>query len=225
MLGVTVATLLVAAQPSPDRVLDGLMDAYRAAGNIEAHFKQVYVERLRDKRREESGTLWATRDGRVRWSYREPVRKDFVFDGTNAYFYEPDNAQVTVFERFQDSPLSNALKFLWGQGDLRAAFEVKPCTGKCDWGEKSDVVLELWPKEQIPTVDHSLIVVDRKTSLVRKSIVFDHLKNRTEYQFSDLELNARVPDAKFAFEIPKGVSVLRQAAESADKETPKREGR
>jgi outer membrane lipoprotein-sorting protein len=218
MLGFVVSTLLVAAQPSPDKVLEGVKNTYRAAGNIEAHFRQVYVEKLRGKKREETGTIWATQDGRVRWSYQKPVRKDFVYDGANAYFYEPENAQVTVFERFQDSPLSNALRFLWGQGDLRAAFEVKPCTGKCDWGRKSDVVLELWPKDPIPTVDHSLLVVDTKTNRVRESIVFDHLKNRTEYHFIDVEFGVEVSDAKFAFEIPKGVSILRSTVEPASKE-------
>ena len=68
--------------------------------------------------------LWAKPDGRVRWSYLDPVRKDFVFDGEAAYFYEPENAQVTVFERFQDSPLANAVQFLWGQGDIEATFDV-----------------------------------------------------------------------------------------------------
>ena len=39
-----------------------------------------------------------------RWSYLDPVPKDFVFTGERAFFYEPDNAQVTVFEQFKDSP-------------------------------------------------------------------------------------------------------------------------
>ncbi|MEE8408943.1 MAG: outer membrane lipoprotein carrier protein LolA [Myxococcota bacterium] len=217
MGGVAFALLLAAASSSPEQVLADVRATYLKAGDLKADFTQVYVDKLRGKKRKESGKLWATADGRVRWSYLQPVRKDFVYDGKNAYFYEPDNAQVMVFEHFRDSPLSNALKFLWGQGDLKATFDVNPCANNCDMGEKGDLVVELWPKENIPTVDHSLLIVNPKNHRVRMLVVFDPLGNRTEYHFDNIEFGADIPDKKFNFVVPKGVSILR----STNANTPK----
>src|SRR2546427_3529112 len=106
------------AAASPQQVLAEVQAAYRLGGDLEANFTHIYIDKLRGKTRVESGKLWAKRDGRVRWSYLDPVRKDFVFTGERALFYEPDNAQVTIFDEFKHSPLFEALRFLWGQGSL-----------------------------------------------------------------------------------------------------------
>ena len=217
----TLPTVLLiaslAAPPAPAEVLSKVQAAYKKAGDITARFSQTYVDKLRNKKREESGQLWAKQDGRLRWSYDKPTPKDFVYDGKTAYFYEPDNAQVTVFERFQDSPLSGAVRFLWGQGNIAELFDVKACATACDTGDKGDWVVELWPKSEIPTVDHTVFAVDPKTDRVRVSVVYDPLGNRTEYRFTDLTFGAKIQDLKFQFEVPKGVSVLRA---TNDEQTP-----
>jgi outer membrane lipoprotein carrier protein len=213
-MGVLIAlSLMVSAPPPVQATLDKVQATYKSAGNIESRFEQVFVDKLRGKRRSEKGKLWAMPDGRVRWSYLDPIRKDFIYDGKTAYFYEPENAQVTVFEKFQDSPLANAVQFLWGQGDISTTFNVEPCKKKCDIGDEGDIVLTLWPKNDIPTVDHSLLVVDPKTHRVRRSFVYDPLGNHTEYHFEDLTFGAKVSDKKFAFEVPKGVNILRSTVD------------
>lgn len=207
-----VCAAFLAVAISPEQVLTEVKDVYKEGGDFEASFSHVYVDKLRGKRREETGKLWATRDGKVRWSYLVPIRKDFVFDGSNAYFYEPDNTQVTIYESFRDSPLAQAMSFLWGQGDLRKVFDLKFCAKGCDAYLPGAIIIELWPKADLPTVDHSLLVVDPKTHRVRKSVVFDPLGNRTEYSLTDLNFGANVKAAKFDFKVPKGVSVIRVSA-------------
>jgi outer membrane lipoprotein carrier protein len=214
MLSTFILITSLSAPPSPVEVLGKVQVAYKKVGDIEARFSQTYIDKLRGKKREESGRLWAKQDGRLRWSYEKPTPKDFVYDGKAAYFYEPDNAQVTVFERFQDSPLSGAVRFLWGQGNIGELFDVKACASGCDTGDKGDWLVELWPKAEIPTVDHTVLAVDPKSDRVRVSVVYDPLGNRTEYRFTDFKLGARVSDEKFQFEVPKGVSVLRAAGEA-----------
>ena len=212
-MGTWIALTMAVAAPPVQATLDKVQATYKNAGNIEARFEQINVNKLRGKRRAEKGKLWAKPDGRVRWSYLDPIRKDFVYDGTTAYFYEPENAQVTVFEKFQDSPLANAVQFLWGQGDISKTFEVEPCKTKCDVGDDGDLILVLWPKHDIPTVDHSVLVVDPKTYRVRRSFVYDPLGNHTEYRFEDIRFGGDVPEKKFDFEVPKGVNILRSTVD------------
>ncbi|MEK7704525.1 MAG: outer membrane lipoprotein carrier protein LolA, partial [Myxococcota bacterium] len=92
MMGFVLAVLLAA--PSAQSLATDMAAAYKRGGDFSADFTQTYTDKLRGKSRTESGNLWVKADGRVRWSYTKPESKDFVFDGQQAYFYEPENAQV-----------------------------------------------------------------------------------------------------------------------------------
>lgn len=209
MLSLTLtAVLLAATGQSPAQLLGSVQAHYKKAGDLQASFEHIYFDKLRGKRRPETGKLWAKKDGRVRWTYYKPDRKDFVFNGETAYFYEPGNAQVTIYQKFSESPLWNAVRFLWGQGNPLESFNVRPCDQGCEQGQPGDVTVRLEPKEVVPSVNYVLVVVDPKAKQVRTSIVYDQLGNRAEYHFKDVLLGSTVPDAKFEFKVPKGVSVL-----------------
>jgi outer membrane lipoprotein carrier protein len=210
MIALTAVVVLAAAiPPDPMAALTRVQEAYRKGGDFSASFTHVQVDKLRGKKKTESGKLWAAKDGRVRWMYDKPVRRDFVFDGKAAFFYEPDNAQVTIFDRFQDSPLWNALRFLWGQGQITQSFDVRACDDGCPAGEPGDVSVKLVPKEPLAAVDHVALFVDPGESRLRKSVVYDSLGNRTEFTFSEVKLGVKVDPKKFDFKIPEGVSILR----------------
>jgi outer membrane lipoprotein carrier protein len=207
-----VVSLMLAAM-SPGDTLAKVQATYKNAGDVTAKFEQTYVDKVRGAKKVESGEMWAKKDGKVRWSYRAPSRKDFVFDGRQAYFYEPENSQVTVFDKFQDSPVASAMRFLWGQGDLVKSFDAKACDARCVNAADAVSIL-LSPKEPIASVERIQLDTDSASGRVRRSIVVDPLGNRTEYVFKDLDLAAKVADTKFAFTIPPGVSVLHANADT-----------
>lgn len=201
------AVAIAIALSAPADTLAKVQATYKNAGDVSAKFEQTYVDKVRGAKKLESGEMWAKKDGKVRWSYRSPARKDFVFDGKQAFFYEPENSQVTVFDKFQDSPVASAMRFLWGQGDLVKSFEASACDAKCvTAGDAVSIVLS--PKDPIASVERIQLDTDGPSGKVRRSIVVDPLGNRTEYVFKDLDLAAKVADSKFAFTIPAGVSVL-----------------
>ncbi len=204
---------LPAATTAPEQVLSKVQSTYKQGGDLSASFTQVYVDKLRGKKKSEAGHLWAAKDGKVRWAYETPVKKDFYFTGKAAYFYEPENAQVTVFDKFEDSPLWNAMRFLWGQGSLSETFAVKECDAACPKPGAGEAVLWLAPKEPVAAVDHVVLIIDTAASRVKSSLVYDALGNRTEYHFTDLTFGQKLDPKKFQFEVPKGVSVLRASSE------------
>ena len=85
-MGALIAMSLAVAAPLPSvqATLDKVQATYKSAGDIEVQFEQVFVDKLRGKRRSEKGKLWAKPDGRVRWSYLDPIRKDFIYEGKTA---------------------------------------------------------------------------------------------------------------------------------------------
>ena len=143
------------------------------------------------------------------------MRKDFVYDGKKASFYEPENAQVTEFDKFEQSPLWGAVRFLWGQGKIAATFDITACTGDCPAASSASELIKLVPKKPIAAIDHVVLEVDPQSAQVRRSIVYDALANRTEYAFKDIVLGCKVSDDKFAFERPKGTSVVRASGDTA----------
>ena len=204
-----IALALSIFSVSPTEAVAQLQATYKNVGDMTAKFEQVYIDKLRGKKHAEQGSLWMKTDGRVRWSYSQPERKDFIFDGKVAYFYEPENAQVTVFEHFEESPLAHALHYLWGQGDIAKTFEVGPCKGICPQPNPGDAVFQMTPRNALPSVDHIVLCIDGKTQRVRESVVFDPLGNRTEYRFSEVQFGGHINAQKFDFTIPAGVSVLK----------------
>lgn len=206
-----IAASILAAGPTPLQLLHAVRATYLKAGDIEAKFTQTYIGGLRGKKKQEHGRLWAKQDGRVRWQYEKPEPKFFIYDGTTAYYYEPLNSQVWVYDNFKDSKLATALRFLIGQGDLAEQFNAAPCKTHCGLGHAGEVVLELTPKEVLANIEQVVVVINKKTYQVRSSAMFDSLGYRTQFEFSDVKFHAKVADQKFVFETPAGVHVLKAA--------------
>ena len=218
MLSALIASIVLSAAPTDlSKLVERVQATYDSKTDISASFTQSYMDSLRGSQREESGRLWAKSDGRVRWTYVKPVRKDFVYNGEVAYFYEPESAQVTVFEDFQQSQVSQALRFLWGQGDLRESFEIQACTVECRRAKPGETVLVLWTKTPIATVDKILLVVVEASATVARSVVLDPLGNETTYTLSDFDKTKVLDQRLFDFQIPEGVSVLKASGKKEDK--------
>lgn len=207
--------------PTPQALLAQVQRAYAQQGDFQAQFTQAYVDALSGRSRQERGKMWVKADGRVRFAYQTPEAKDFVFDGNTAYFYEPANAQVTLFEHFADSPMAQAMQFLWGQGALSRLFDVAACPADratapaCPNVEPGEQVVVLRPRQPLPTVEHVALVVDAQGTRVRRSIVYDALHNQTRYTFDDVQFGQAIDAARFTFVIPSGVSVLRAPPQAA----------
>ena len=189
--------------------------AYQSGGSMTAEFTQTYRDSLRPKPRVESGRLWVGPAGQVRWTYLPPAeRKEFIFDGSRAFFYEPEQAQVTVFTGFKDSPLATATEFLWGRGDLRKQFIVGDCAAPPAGVEpiatipKGELCVALRPRQALPQVQQVLLGIDEEAQRINRSWVIDAVGNTTEFAFTQVRFGQTINPAKFAFAIPAGVSVL-----------------
>lgn len=218
MISILLASIALSTTPADvSKLVARVQATYDSQSDISAEFTQSYMDSLRGTTREESGRLWAKQDGRVRWTYMKPVRKDFVYTGTAAYFYEPESAQVTVFEDFKQSQLSQALRFLWGQGELQSSFEIQACETECKRATAAQKVLVLWPKVPIATVDKILLVVDSDSASVVRSVVIDPLGNETKYKLTNFDKTKLVDERLFDFQVPEGVSVLKASGKKSDK--------
>ena len=184
--------------------------AYRTGGDLQANFVQAYTDAVRHKTRTEKGILRVKKDGRLRWTYTGEEKKEFIFDGKSAYFFEPDSSQVTIFENFSRSPLFGALQFLWGGTKLSKDFQVRLAGpgDDCPLAQGGQSVLRLQPNQSLPAVSHVCLVVAQKEARVVSAQICDTLGNVTTYSFLDLRFGAALAEAQFTFAIAEGVHVL-----------------
>jgi outer membrane lipoprotein-sorting protein len=189
-------------------VLTRLQKTYRAK-TFQADFSQVYTDAVLGPKPAESGKLCASGDGRVRFDYAAPHTKQFVFDGNDAYFYEPDAAQVTVIEGFGEGPVAQAMALLWGQGALHKAFSAKACSQDCPAVGQDEQAFTLTPVAQMPGVQRIHLVVDKTRYEVHRTQLIDPLGNKTLYSLENRRLGQAMGKDTFVFAMPEGMSVLR----------------
>ena len=66
----------------------------------------------------ESGTVYFSRPGRMRWEYESPEQKLFLVDGANAWFYVPADHTASRAKINESSDWRTPLALLAGKADL-----------------------------------------------------------------------------------------------------------
>src|SRR2546425_1116898 len=92
--------------------------------------------------------------------------------------------------------------------DLRAEFNVRflnpaqPKDGVGNW------VLDLTPKQPLPTLVRLILAVDAKTWELRTAVVYDQFENTVTMRFAKVAINSSLPEGLFTFVTPKGVATV-----------------
>src|SRR5579864_1006269 len=87
-LVVVVALSVSAFSREVDRLRAALEARYHRARTLRAAFYERYTDG-NGGAVSESGTVYFSRPGRMRWEYESPEDKLFIVDGTNVWFYVP----------------------------------------------------------------------------------------------------------------------------------------
>lgn len=166
----------------------------------------------------ESGTVYFSRPGRMRWEYESPQEKLFLVDGTNAWFYVPSDHVASRAKMKESSDWRTPLALLAGKADLGELCREIDLIG-ADARDGSDDrplspgddLLRCIPRDNPagPGGDFPYIVLeaDSQAHLVR--VVIREAGNaETEFRFGNWEENVPIPEVKFHFQPPPGVSVV-----------------
>ncbi|HSG91324.1 MAG TPA: outer membrane lipoprotein chaperone LolA [Pseudomonadales bacterium] len=191
----------VSAEASLSARLEGLL-----------RFHASFDQRLYDGRgmvlRRTRGELWAQRPDRFRWEVSAPFAEVLVGDGSMLWLWDPDLEQVTVRpydDRLKGTP---ALLLSGRASELVESFVVDRIR---DDGE--DAVYQLTPRSEDSLFER--LEMSFAGNLPRALVIHDGLGQRTEVRFEAAETTFPDDPERFSFEIPDGVDVLRETAESA----------
>lgn len=204
-----------------------VQDAHKAVSAFDARYqhartlKAVFFEAYRDGKggvSADSGTVYFSKPGRMRWEYESPETKLFLVDGTNVWFYVPADHTVSRAKLSQSSDWRTPLALLAGKADLAKlcgrielaqpapAGSPRPAPSPDDAGATT---LRCIPREspESETIHDVLLTVNPEGFLTR--LVIQQAGNSsTEFRFANWEQDIPIPEVKFHFEPPPGVAVV-----------------
>jgi outer membrane lipoprotein carrier protein len=192
------------AQTSVPKIAEQVDRHYNHLRSLQADFTEIY--RGAGIFRQESGTLWLKRPGRMRWNYERPRPKLFISDGKMAWFYVPGEQQArrTSMKKLED--LRSPLGYLLGKTKLQKEFEALSLAPDVAPLQPGDVVLRGIPKF-MQSVTQVQMEIAPGGSIV--CLVVDGADgSATEYRFQDQKENLEISDRQFQFTPPPGVQVI-----------------
>jgi outer membrane lipoprotein carrier protein len=201
----------VAAQTAPASTLEdivrGVESAYGKMTDLKGEFTQSALNKSLKQTIDAQGIVYLKKGGKLRWEYAEPTRQEIVSDGKTIWIYTPQLNQVNT------GPAPEALSgpagsFLSGLGKLREHFSVRFLNPAQPKDADGNVVLDLTPKQPLPTLARLILSLDAKSYDIRKAVVYDQFENTVTMRFTKLAVNTGVPDKMFVFTPPKGAATV-----------------
>src|SRR5271154_5948213 len=111
--------LFVAASPAPgvNTAPRAVEAPYQHARTLRASFFERYTDG-NGGASAESGTVYFSRPGRMRWEYESPEQKLFLVDGPNVWFYVPADHTASRAKLKESSDWRTPLALLVGNTNL-----------------------------------------------------------------------------------------------------------
>lgn len=200
--------LPVAAQtPALDDVIRGVEGAYGKMTDLKGEFIQSALNKSLNQTIDAKGVVYLKKGGKLRWEYVEPTKQEIISDGKTIWIHTPQLNQVNT------GPAPEALSgpagsFLSGLGKLRQHFNVRFLNPAQPKDADGNVVLDLTPKQPLPTLARLVLSLDAQSYDVRKAVVYDQFENTVTMTFTKLAINSGLPDKLFVFTPPKGTATV-----------------
>ncbi len=245
LLTVLFGALAAAAQAPPSdtaRRVQALVRAVEARSLPARTLQATFLERYSESRghiRLESGTVFFSRPGRMRWEYEAPEKKLFLVDGKNVWFYVPADRTVTRVPVKQSDDWRTPLALLTGKAklsrlcgriELASAVPAAPgnsvlrClprtqpralpranSGANSGADPAPVALD--PLASGDTVNEILLEVVPSTGELARVLVRESAGIEIEFRFANWQWNPPLAEALFHFQAPAGVAIVSAPAE------------
>lgn len=203
-----------------------LESRYHDAKTLEA----IFLERYSDSEQglqAESGKVYFSRPGRMRWEYEAPEQKLFISDGKTVWFYVPSDHTVTRAPIKESMDWRTPLALLTGKAKLSQLCEDLDLSAQPP-GRAGDVVLSCRPKgekakaKDSPDYEESsiapldqqfdevLLEVDPETGELADVRVLQPGGIEIEYRFGNWQENLPLAEPLFHFQAPAGVAIVEQ---------------
>ena len=198
---------VTAQTPTLDDVVRGVEGAYGKMTDLRGEFTQSALNKSLNQTIDAKGVVYLKKGGKLRWEYVEPTRQEIVSDGKTIWVHTPQLNQVNTGAA-PEALSGPAGSFLSGLGKLRQHFNVRFLNPAQPKDADGNVVLDLTPKQPLPTLARLVLSLDASSYDVRKAVVYDQFDNTVTMTFTKVAVNTGLPDKLFVFTAPKGTATV-----------------
>jgi len=218
-LGILAAVFLALSTAPRDAgaISAALQARYQHARTLRASFFERYSDGHGGVA-SESGTVYFSRPGRMRFEYESPEEKLFIVDGKNVWFYVPADRTASRAKLKESSDWRTPLALLTGKADLsKLCRSVRLADAQAEKESARDgrgvpagnSILICQPRD-VAADDPSyqvLFEVDPQAQLARV-LIQEPGHVETEFRFGNWAENEDIPEIKFHFQPPPDVAIV-----------------
>jgi outer membrane lipoprotein carrier protein len=194
-----------AAAVTADQAVDNLQQALKAITTFQARFEQLYYSMSISEPLREKGDLFLQKPDRMRWNYKTPQDKVFLYKEGVLEMYLPEENQLTRSPVSKEALESDIFGIFLGTMSFRDAYAVEDNPFPTDATRVRQV--KLTPKTE-GDYSHILLEIDETTWLLRRAIFLEWAGNKREFVFSQIKTGVRIPAKTFTLKVPPGTEII-----------------
>jgi outer membrane lipoprotein carrier protein len=203
-----IAVLALAAHlfpVTPEEAAANLEKALRNIKTLEARFEQIYVSAAVAESLHERGEIFFQKPDLMRWEYRSPQEKVFLYTAGLFQMYIPEDKQLTRSHVSREAYESDILGFFLGSKPLRDIYLIEDARFPTDSAGARQI--KLVPREE-GDYTHILLEIDQRTWLIRRAIFLEWAGNKREFIFSRIRTNVVIPPKTFELKVPADCEII-----------------
>jgi outer membrane lipoprotein carrier protein len=183
---------------------------YRSLASMRADFVQVIDNPMIDSA-ESRGTLVQAGPAKLAMRFTDPPGEAIVIDSEHVWVYTPSTVpgQVLRLKAPSGGPVYGYNLIAWLLDKPAQRYTPKYLRQDTLGGRSVDVV-ELVPAVPDLPFERAVLWLDRGDALPRRLEITEHGGALRTLTLSKVEVNQRVPDSTFTFQVPPGVRVVDQ---------------
>jgi outer membrane lipoprotein carrier protein len=213
-LALAAAALLAVAPAAPAQDAAAIVGrssrVYRSLASMRADFVQVIDNPMIDSA-ESRGTLVQAGQSKLAMRFTDPPGEAIVIDGEHVWVYTPSTVpgQVLRMKLPSGGPVYGYNIIAWLLDKPAERYQPKYLRQDKVGGRSVDVI-ELVPAVPDLPFERAIVWLDQGDALPRRLEITERGGALRTLTLSKVQVNQRVPDSTFAFEVPSGVRVVDQ---------------
>ncbi len=177
----------------------------RSLRSIQAQFEQIYYSSTVSMPLREKGRFYFKKPDLMKWEYKEPEEKIFLYREGLFQFYIPEDNQLIRSSISEERHEAEILLILSGKKQLKDHYAVEFSPFPTDAPKAWQLKLNPRGEDEYSFI---LLEIDPKTLLIQKAIFFDWAGNKTEFKFSRIKTNVRFGKNLFELNLPPDVEII-----------------
>jgi outer membrane lipoprotein carrier protein len=194
------------------QAIANLEKALKAVKTLQAKFEQLYYSMSISEPLREKGDLFLERPALMRWNYKSPQEKVFLYKDGVLETYLPEDKQLTRSPVSKEALESDIFGIFLGAMSFLDAYTIEDSPFPTDAARVRQV--KLTPKTE-GDFSHILLEIDPATWLPRRAIFLEWAGNKREFVFSQVRTGVRFPAKTFALKVPPGTEIIDDTGRAA----------